>query len=67
MPLGIIAGGMNDGSVTLWNPYNLISGRRGLMGTYSDYHQQKITAMAFNPTVAQHTFLATADDGETFS
>eukprot|EP01084_Bolivina_argentea_P154154 268760_1 len=66
MPLGLIAGGMEDGSISFWNPYNLINGhhKKALLGQYSDYHQQKITAMQFNPSIAQHTFLATCDVGE---
>jgi len=65
-PLGLIAGGMEDGTITLWNPYKLITSntKQALLGEYGKYHQHKITAMQFNPTVAQHTFLATADAAE---
>jgi len=68
-PLGLIAGGMEDGTVTLWNPYKLITStsrlsKQALLGEYGKYHQHKITAMQFNPTVAQHTFLATADEAQ---
>lgn len=57
---------MDDGSVTFWNPYNIINGSKSkaMIGQYDQYHQQKITAMQFNPTVSQNTFLATADEGE---
>eukprot|EP01084_Bolivina_argentea_P054924 100723_1 len=65
-PLGMIAGGMEDGCITFWNPYNLINGKssQSLIGSYSEFHKHKITAMAFNPNVTQHTFLATADEAQ---
>ena len=60
---------MEDGSVTFWNPYNLIhenKSNKALVGEYNNYHQDRITAMQFNPTVSQHTFLATADRAEKY-
>merc|ERR1719461_2355504 len=65
IPLGLIAGGMDDGSITIWNPYNLMSSsasmrHKALIGTHSDKHKQKITAMAFD----NKSYLATADVGE---
>ena len=64
--LGVIASGMEDGTVQFWNPYNIISGnnKKALIGEYCDYHQSKITAIQFNPTITKNTFLATASDDE---
>ena len=56
---------MEDGTVTFWNPYNIIQNNksRALIGKYQ-HHKTKITAMQFNPTITKNTFLATASDEE---
>ena len=64
-PLGLLAGGMEEGTVTIYNPFHVIQGNRALTSISAAHnHKSKITAMEFQSNAAKGIFLATADEGQ---
>ena len=63
-PMGIIAGGMSDGSVNLWNPDAIIKNdiNKSLIARI-DAHKGNVLALQFHPQ-QQNLFASGATDGE---
>ena len=68
-PLGIIAGGMEDGTISLWNPYSIICNENNKINnpqmpqkiTSVSKHTRNITHLQFNPNPGKFAkYLATA-------
>ena len=68
-PLGIIAGGMEDGTVTLWNPYSIICNENNKQNNPQmpqkihsvSKHSRNVTHLQFNPKPGKFAkYLATA-------
>ena len=60
-PYGILAGGMADGKVNLWNPAKIIAGKGSdsILGTINR-HKGAVNCVQFNPHVDSSHLLATA-------
>ena len=59
MQLGLVAGGLEDGSVNLWDPNRIIQGSDAArcLVTKLKKHSSPVRALDFNPNLTQ--FLAT--------
>eukprot|EP01156_Anaeramoeba_ignava_P013738 Anaeramoba_ignava/a607452_78.p2 GENE.a607452_78~~a607452_78.p2 ORF type:complete len:154 (+),score=49.16 a607452_78:90-551(+) len=48
-PLGVLAAGMNDGSINLWNPNSIIqSDSENVLISHVSHHSQKVLDLDFN-------------------
>jgi protein transport protein SEC31 len=56
---GLIAGGMVDGIVNVWNPSKLLSGEDDLLLASVEQHQGAVSALHFNPHPESSHLLAT--------
>jgi protein transport protein SEC31 len=64
--MGLIAGGMIDGTVNIWNPSHIEAGVDPLLASL-EQHQGAATALHFNPHKESSHLLATGgSDGEVF-
>jgi protein transport protein SEC31 len=64
---GVIAGGMVDGSVNIWNPLSIMSSGDDPLLVSIDQHQGSVSALHFNPHSDSSHLLATGgSDGEVF-
>jgi hypothetical protein len=68
LPLGIIAGGMADGIINLWDAYGIVSGKsEGVLLGQVKGHKGGVNALQFNPHPATSHLLASgASDAEVF-
>jgi len=57
-PMGLIAGGMSDGHVELWDPVQLLKGGDALVGSMK-HHKDAINCLSFNPHPNMSHVLAT--------
>jgi protein transport protein SEC31 len=66
LPMGLIAGGLMDGSIQLWDPAGLQAGRDTAAYLASvEHHRAPLRAMQFNPHAsAQHLLAAASTDGD---
>lgn len=63
---GLIAGGMIDGTVNIWNPSSIVTGQESLLASL-EQHQGAVTALHFNPHKESSHLLATGgSDGEVY-
>ncbi|CAN6906040.1 unnamed protein product [Brassica oleracea] len=60
--LGLIAGGLVDGNIDLWNPLSLIGSQSALVGHLS-VHKGPVRGLEFN-AIAPNLLASAADDGE---
>lgn len=64
-PLGMLAGGMENGKVHIWNPQAVISGKESLIATFTQHSSGPVKALNFS--VLNPTQLATGgSDGKVF-
>jgi protein transport protein SEC31 len=64
---GVIAGGMVDGSVNIWNPVSIMNTMDDPLLVSIDQHQGSVSALHFNPHADSSHLLATGgSDGEVF-
>lgn len=68
-PAGILAGGMTDGSVSIWDPASLITNGANHNGapltTVQGRHKANVNALAFNPAANMNHILATGSADNT--
>jgi len=65
-PAGILAGGMTDGSVTIWDPSSLINGSsQQPLTTIVGKHRSNVCALAFNPAANMSHILASGSSDNT--
>jgi protein transport protein SEC31 len=65
-PMGIIAGGMIDGQINIWNPIDIINGGDGLISVMH-HHQGAVQGLDFNPHKESSSLLASGgNDGEVY-
>jgi len=63
--MGLLAGGMVDGAVHVWNPQNIGKGTGNPLVSTITRHQGGVTALQFNPHAASANLLASgASNGE---
>ena len=61
-PLGLIASGMDDGSVSIYNPSNIIKkNQKGLIYS-TQKHNEQITCLAFNPKATKYLLSGSKDE-----
>ena len=64
--MGIIAGGMVDGQINVWNPSDIVRGGEGLISCLH-HHQGAIQGLHFNPHKESSSLLASGgNDGEVY-
>lgn len=65
MPYGIVAGGMSDGSINIWNVNSILNKDAGALQSRSDLHKGQVLGLQFHPQ--QPNLLASgATDGEVY-
>jgi hypothetical protein len=48
-PLGLLAGGMTDGSVVFWDANDVMEGRDGTLCVIDGIYESPVNTMEFNP------------------
>jgi protein transport protein SEC31 len=65
-PAGILAGGMTDGSVTIWDPATLLNGSsQQPLTSVVGKHRSNVCALAFNPAANMSHILASGSSDNT--
>ncbi|GAA6019004.1 hypothetical protein JCM10207_006285 [Rhodosporidiobolus poonsookiae] len=64
-PLGVIAGGLENGEVALWDPKAAIDGRDPLITRYDNLHHGPVRGLDFSP-VQSNLLASGATNGEIF-
>lgn len=64
-PTGIIAGGMTDGSLSIWDPHILINGGSDQIAGVQGKHKANVNALAFNPASNMNHILASGSADNT--
>jgi len=62
-PLGIIAGGMIDGSVHIWDPHAILNGEPALLATIKEHGHGAVKALHFN-TIETHMLATGGSEGQ---
>jgi len=66
-PYGLIAGGMLDGSIHIWDPSKLISNEKTTPEASVDQHKKAVHGLQFNPhKESSHLLASGGADGEVF-
>lgn len=64
--MGVIAGGMLDGQINIWDPMEIVNGADGLISVMH-HHQGAVQGLHFNPHKDSATLLASGgNDGEVY-
>jgi protein transport protein SEC31 len=66
-PVGLIAGGMMDGNIHIWDPARLSSNEQEALLASVEQHQGAISGLQFNPhKESSHLLASGGSDGEVF-
>lgn len=67
LPLGLLAGGMNDGTISLWDPSKIMSNNPQSLLNSTARHQGAVPALQFHPLADSSHLLASGGvDSEVF-